>query len=351
MHGDSGLSLYLKNRQNRFWQNYGYHHGQVKLRNLPEVFAIESTNYCNLRCVMCPRGEPDIMERPLGNMSDDLFRKILGDIEFYKEPCWFHWFGEPLMHPRLFDQIALAKSQGIPDLGISTNATLLDADRAQAILDSGLDTILIAVDGATKDVYERIRISSTFTFERVCENVRQFLDLKKRLGRTRPATTLSIIVMEETKSQLDDFKRYWLAAGADEIIFKPYTTWGNQDTQFIQLAVSEIQETHRTQVRTNPCYHLWESVVIAWDGRVVPCCFDFDATVTLGDLKTHSLREVWNSQAYQDLRQKERDGENDSPLCRNCNQAPSIERNPVWPLPKQVARVAAALSIIENERN
>jgi len=345
MPGDAGLISYLKQRQNRFWQNYGYHHGQTKLRNLPEVFAIESTNHCNLRCVMCPRGEPDIMERPLGSMSDDLFGKILDEIEFYKEPCWFHWFGEPLMHPRLFEQIALAKRKGIPDLGISTNATLLDEARARSILDSGLDTILIAVDGATKDVYERVRISSTFTFERVYENVHRFLDLKKELGRTRPTTTLSIIVMDETKSQLEDFKRYWLAAGADEVIYKPFVTWGNQDSQFVQLAVPESQEGHRTQLRVNPCYHLWESVVIAWDGRVVPCCFDFDASVSLGDLKTQSLREVWNSQAYQSLRQKELEGRNDMPLCRNCNQAPSYLRNPLWPLPRQVAKAAAALGM------
>ena len=136
------------------------------------MFAIESTNHCNLRCVMCPRGEPDIMERSLGTMSDGLFQKILDDAKFFTDPCWFHWFGEPLMHPRLFEQIALAKSRGVPNLGISTNGTLLDAARSRAILDSPLDTLMIAVDGTSKEVYERIGISSTFTFEQVVENVR-----------------------------------------------------------------------------------------------------------------------------------------------------------------------------------
>src|SRR5713101_1362821 len=143
-------------RYNRFWRDYGYHHGKVKLRNLPEVFAIESTNYCNLRCVMCPRGEPDIMTRPLGHMSDALFRKVLDAADFFTEPCWFHWFGEPLMHPRLFEQIAYAKSRGVPNLGISTNATLLNAKRAEAVLQSPLDTIMIAIDGTRKEVYEKI---------------------------------------------------------------------------------------------------------------------------------------------------------------------------------------------------
>ena len=109
------------------------------------------------------------MERSLGTMPDGLFLKILDDAKFFTDPCWFHWFGEPLMHPRLFEQIALAKSRGVPNLGISTNGTLLDATRPRAILDSPLDTLMIAVDGTSKEVYERIRISSTFTFEEVVE--------------------------------------------------------------------------------------------------------------------------------------------------------------------------------------
>jgi radical SAM protein with 4Fe4S-binding SPASM domain len=79
---------------------------------------------------------------------------------------------------------------------------------------------------------------------------------------------------------------------------------------------------------------LWESVVIAWDGRVVPCCYDFDASVTLGDLKKQSLREIWNGEAYVAMRTKELNGCNDKSLCRNCNQAPGFRQNPAWPLPQ-----------------
>jgi radical SAM protein with 4Fe4S-binding SPASM domain len=323
---------------NRFWRDYGYHHGQVKLRNLPEVFAIESTNYCNLKCVMCPRGEPDIMTRPLGHMSDALFEKIFDDAKFYTDPCWFHWFGEPLMHPRLFEQIAYAKKRGVDNLGISTNATLLNSERAEAILQSPLDTIMIAIDGTSKEVYEKVRKSSSFTFERVCANVRDFLLLKKRYGKKTPHTILSIIVMEETKTQLAEFREEWTGLGADEILLKEYTTWANQSQEFIQLAPSEKRDHLAHARREFPCFFMWESVVIGWDGRVVPCCFDYDASVTLGDLNTQSLREIWNSERYVNLRRMELERRNDTPLCRNCNQAPGFARNPVWPLkPRQPA--------------
>src|SRR5580765_611584 len=133
---------------------------------------------------MCPRGEPDIMSRSVGHMDSALFEKILDDAVYFSSPCWFHWFGEPLMNPRLFEQIAVAK-RNVPNLGISTNATLLNAKNAQNILDSGLDTLLIALDGATKDVYEQVR-KGPFSFEEVRENVERFLALKG--GRTKPRT-------------------------------------------------------------------------------------------------------------------------------------------------------------------
>ena len=329
----------LQRSVNDFWREYGYHHGSTVLRNHPEVFAIESTNYCNLRCVMCPRGEPDIMERDLGNMSDELFQKILGEVKFYSNPCWFHWFGEPLMHPRLFEQIEYARTQGVRSLGISSNATLLTPERSQAILDSGLNTVMFAIDGTSKEVYEKIRISSTFTFEEVCSNVKEFLSRRKQLGRKKPHTILSIIVMEETKSQIEAFKDEWKRYGADEVIAKPYVNWANQDDQFVDLAVTESREELRQSARKFPCGYLWKSVVIAWDGRVLPCCYDYDATLPLGDLKSQTLQEVWNGEKYQQLRKNELGGCNTTALCRNCNQAPGTAINPLWPLPSPVTNL------------
>ena len=319
--------------RNRAWANYAYHRGETVVWSMPEVFAIESTNYCNLQCVMCPRGEPDLMDRRLGSMDDALFRRIIDETEFYTDPCWFHWFGEPLMHAGLFGQIEYAKRAGVPNLAISTNATLLGRKNAAAVLDSQLDRILIAVDGARKETYEAVRKSATFTFEEVRENIEQFLALKARRGQTTPHTTLSIIVMEDNKDQLDAFAAYWRARGADEIIYKPFSTWGNQTEDFASLAATEQRELLQRVLRPHPCRFLWESVVIAWDGRVVPCCLDYNASMVMGDLHTHTLAEIWNSERYVRFRELELAGKNRSPLCRNCSEAPGSKRNPSIPVP------------------
>jgi len=316
-------------RINNVLREHGYHHGRIRLLNQPAAFAIESTNRCNLRCVMCPRGEPDVMTRELGTMSDEVFTKVLDQARFYTDPCWFHWFGEPLLHPRLFDQIEMAKSRGVPNLGISTNGTLLDDRRATALLESPLDTLMIAIDGTTKDVYERIRISSQYEFEEVVENARSFLAQKRALSKSKPHTILSIIVMDETQAQLDEFQTFWEQAGADEILFKPFGGWGNQ---FDGLSIL-VEETKRVlQPREFPCKFLWESMVISWSGLVVPCCYDYDAKEVLGDVNHQTLNEIWNGEAYQRLRRNELGGCNDSSLCVNCEEAPGHKPQRLWPV-------------------
>jgi len=321
---------------NRAWREYEYHTGKTALRGMPDLFAIESTNYCNLKCIMCPRGEPDLMERKLGSMTDDVFKKTIDGWEYFAEPVWLHLFGEPLMHPRLFDQIEYARSVGVPNVGISTNATLLTKMNAAKLLDSGLDTIILSVDGHDKATYEKIRKSPAFTYEEVFANVSAFLELRRRMRRTKPHTIVQIIVMQENRAALDAFKTRWETAGADEVRFKKYTAWGNQADHgtFAELALDEAKARLRElSPRAHPCYYMWSSVVVTWDGRVVPCCFDYDAVAAMGDLRTQTLAEIWNGEKYQALRAAELAGTNDNALCRNCVEAPGFARDPSQPPP------------------
>lgn len=303
-----------KRQQNSYEQNKllakrDYNNRSLVLESKPEVFAIESTNYCNIKCVMCPRGEPDIMRRPLGHMSNAVLKRVIDQAEYFTQPVWLHWFGEPLMNPNLFRQIDIAK-QKVPNLGISTNATLLHEKNHMRILESQLDSIMIAIDGDTKEVYERVRKSARFTFEEVCANAEAFLARRELLGLKRPWVTLSIIVMDETEGDLERFKQHWEQRGADEVLFKPFANWGGQgSTTFDDLEVIG-QRAKLASPRAHPCKYLWESMVVTWDGRVVPCCFDFDAKLVLGDLKTQTMDEIWNGPAYIELRKAEVEGRN-----------------------------------------
>jgi radical SAM protein with 4Fe4S-binding SPASM domain len=315
-------------RENNFWSEYGYHHSETVLRNRPVVFAIEGTNYCNIKCVMCPRGEPDIMTRELGHMSTELLERIVNQADFFTEPAWLHWFGEPLMNPNIWEHIAIAKRK-VTNLGLSTNATLLTSENSDRLLRSGIDTVMVAIDGASKSVYENVRKSLRFSFEDVQANVEQFLSKKRARQQKTPLVYLSMIEMQETQPEFQDFYEYWRAMGADEVMLKPYGNWAGQDEEFNKLATLTDQTGFRTP-RAHPCKTLWQSLVIAWDGRVVPCCYDYDAKEVLGDLRFQTLDEIWNGPAYVSLRRRELAGRNNSPLCAYCTQAPGHQRDRNW---------------------
>jgi radical SAM protein with 4Fe4S-binding SPASM domain len=312
--------------ENKYLAESAYHRGDVVVRSRPVVFAIESTNFCNIKCVMCPRGEPDLMRRPLGHMSNELLERILDQAEFFAEPTWLHWFGEPLMNPNLFEHINIAKRK-IPNLGISTNATLLRADKQRSLLESPIDMIMIAVDGDTKETYESIRKSDRFGYEQVCSNVEEFLSAREQAGLHKAKVILSIIDMESSAGEMEAFRDHWLHRGADQVIFKPYVDWAGQNPDVFG-ALGRSNPTRSQSPRPFPCLFLWESLVIAWDGRVVPCCFDYDAKMPLGDLRTQTLEEIWNGPAYVALRKAELAGCNNSELCGNCTQAPWRARDP-----------------------
>mgnify|MGYP000979720874 CR=1 FL=1 len=173
------------------------------------------------------------------------------------------------------------------------------------------------------------RDESRFTFEKVRGQVERFLEMKRESGRTKPHTLMSIIVMDETANELEEFQRFWTACGADQVLFKPYVNWTGQEERFIDLATPG-QRAVLSSPRPHPCKLMWDGVVIAWDGRVVPCCYDFDAKPVMGNLNTQTLDEIWNGPAHVELRRRELAGENNCELCRNCGQAPGHERDQNW---------------------
>lgn len=274
-----------------------------KLLSFPQAVHIEITNRCNLACVMCPH---PTMERTQGQMSEELFRKIVAELAEHKlmlENVAVMGLGEPMLHTQFEDFVAIAARAGVPNLYVSTNGTAINDRRARRLVEeSGLDRVIISLDGATKETYEAVRIGGKF--EAVMENATRLLRVKRELGRRRPVVTLQILTMPQTRGEIDEFCRRWepeLGEG-DEILIKEVDTFGG--------LVDDIRiDAEREPPKRIPCRMLWKDISISWDGKITVCCKDVYYQLAVGDANTTSLREAWNAPKWNAFRKLHEKGE------------------------------------------
>jgi len=264
---------------------------------------------------MCPN--PAIPKNDLGFMDMDVYKNIIDQIQDYAAAVELLFAGESLLHKRIFEMIKYAKSKGI-QVVISTNGVLLNK-RKKDLLDSGLDRLNIAFDGYNKQTFDKIRVGADF--DKVLENTIDFLREKKRRKQANPLvvmTTLEVGLDEYTDidQQRDRFYSYFDGLPVDEFINKQPNTWGGY---FKDTSDFKHQELNKNEF--HPCSHLWTSLSIRWDGKVLPCCFDFFKEYVVGDTNKSTIDEIWNSKKMLKLREAMITGKNYTdlnPLCEDC---------------------------------
>jgi MoaA/NifB/PqqE/SkfB family radical SAM enzyme len=299
-----------KKFRNRMSIAASYFRHKAVLRGGPIEITLESTAKCNLYCPMCPR---HIYTFDNESMDLELYRKIVQDCKDYVEFIWPYGIGEPMIHPQIFEMIRINREAGIRT-GMSTNATLLEDKRADLLLDSGLDYVILAFDGATKESYEKYRVGATF--EKTRANILNFL--QRKLDRKSGIyVVLQMVLLKENTSEIDAYRKLWSINGVDEIRFK---------RDEIQIDGSRIPDGQLKGRRRNPCHLLWRGpLYVRYDGLAYPCCYMYDEP-PVGDLRQQSVMEVWNSAGMVKLREAHLTGNiTDYPVCQKCQAArPSL---------------------------
>ncbi len=293
-----------------------YETGQTKLVLPPDRLYIESTNICNLSCIMCPTGRKEQV-RKKGYMDFELFKSIVDEMAPWVQATTLHIWGEPLLHPKMFDMIAYCHKKGLRS-EISTNATLLNEERAKRILDAGLGAIYLCLDGMRPETYEQIRVNADY--EKTNQNIRRFIELKQAGGYRTPFVNLQIIEMEKTVGEVDEFVAAWRVPGVDRINVKPFDSWGGQIEDINALST----EAKPTAARY-ACPNLWYHTHIYWDGRIAMCDRDFNLAYDLGNVRSADgvvrVLENWNGPKMQELRRRHVQGETDSVSpCNTCTE-------------------------------
>jgi len=296
---------------------------------LPISISFEPTTSCNLRCPECPSGLR-AFTRPTGMLQKDFFRDTIDQLHRELFYLVFYFQGEPYLNPSFLDMVGYASSRKIYT-ATSTNAHYLSEANARRTVESGLDRLIISIDGTTQDVYQQYRVGGRL--DKVIEGAKNIVKAKKELKSKTPFVIFQFLVVRPNEHQVEEVKKLGAETGVDAVWFKTAQVYDYENDPNRLIPTIEKysryrkDEAGRVEVKNemhNHCWRLWHSPVISWDGLVVPCCFDKDAQHQLGDLKQRSFREIWQNGQYTEFRKKIMQGRRNIDICANCSEGTKV---------------------------
>lgn len=255
-----------------------------------KIFKInfECSNVCNASCIFCPH---DTMSRLKGEMSDELFHKIIKEGKEMGVKRYSPFFmGEPFIFPRIWDWLDYMEKEGVT-VALYTNGQTIDVDRI--VKYRNIDYLDFSINATTPETHKKIMRGPDF--KKVVENFNKARRLAPFMVRA------SFVTVEENKSEIEEFKKMF---GKTEVV--SFTNWAGDKHSPLGKSGKRI-----------PCWVLFHQMMILWDGTVVPCCSDYDGKQVLGNANKQSLKEIWDSYAW--MREKHTKLDFDIPVCKNCN--------------------------------
>ena len=295
----------------------------------PISVSFEPTTSCNLRCPECPSGLRSFT-RPTGMLQKDFFRETIDDIHQHLLYLIFYFQGEPYLNPEFLDMVKYASSKNIYT-ATSTNAHYITDEVAKKTVESGLDRLIISIDGTTQEVYQQYRVGGNLN--KVIEGAKKIVKWRKELNSKTPFIFFQFLVVKPNEHQLEEIKQLAKEIGVDEVRFKTaqvydYETDPNQlipnNEKYSRYKKDKDGEYKPKNKLVNRCWKLWHANVITWDGLVVPCCFDKDAMHQLGNIKNQSFKNIWNNSNYKQFRTELMKSRKNIDICSNCSEGASV---------------------------
>lgn len=296
----------------------------IHIKGTPAFASVEPTTACNLSCPECPAGTGKFF-RKKGNIKKEDFCNYIDKL--LPNLIWLNLYfqGEPFLHPQFMDMIAYAGKKNIYT-ATSTNGHFLTDENCKALIDAGLDRIVISIDGLDQETYQRYRRGGDVNT--VKDGVIRLVKHKAAQRSKKPYIILQSLLLKSNENQLIALKNWWKETGADELQLKKAQFYdfyeGNQlmpDNQ----SVSRYRKVDEGKFVINSklpdyCKRLWFTVVITWDGELVPCCFDKDAAFSYGNISSGSLNEIWKGEKSINFRKRVFSNRKSIPICCNCSE-------------------------------
>lgn len=295
----------------------------------PFMLMIEPTNICNLRCPLCITGSK-LMTRDDGLMDIDRFKRLIDEMSPYVMHLTLWSQGEPFVNRKFCDMVEYASSKGMKTM-TSTNGHFL-TDNAERIVRSGLDTLIVAVDGATQETYEKYRVNGKF--EKVYNGLKAVAEQKKKLKSKTPEIELQFIVMKHNEHEEGRIRELARETGVQVLSFKTAQVYtAEQALEFLpenekyrRYELTAVGEIKTKITERNFCRWVMLCPVINWDGTVSPCCFDKNADYPLGNVfNDGGMKAVWKGKRYAEFRQQILKRRRDIPICTNCSEGLEVD--------------------------
>jgi len=324
------LSLYKIYNYNKLLASYFYskllkqnHHNA-----LPFALSIEPTTSCNLRCPQCPSGLRQFT-RPTGMLDPEMFKKFVSQIKKHVHSLTFYFQGEPYLNPEFLKMVRTASDNNLYTI-TSTNAHYLTDEISKQTIKSGLDEIIISIDGTSQEIYEQYRVGGQL--DKVLTGAQNIIKWKKELKSRKPYVVFQFVAFRSNEHQVNDIKKLGKDMGADIVRIKTAQIYDFENSQDMipkneELSRYKKNSSGKWEIKNgllNQCWRMWQACVITWDGKIVPCCFDKDAKYQLGDLANNTFKEIWFSEPYHAFRQSILKSRKEIDICTNCTEGTKV---------------------------
>jgi radical SAM protein with 4Fe4S-binding SPASM domain len=281
------------------------------LRSLPYAAKIEASAFCHLKCAWCSfgQGEGGTHTRDM-MMPLDRFKQLIDSLSDSLMIASLSRVGEALLHPDITKMIAYCTEKNIGTEFPTTFSVKMDENRIEELVTGGLDHLIVSIDGTTQDVYETYRKGASL--DRVLKNVSMLLKTRERLKSKDPLLEFKFIIFDHNRHQLKDAEKL-----AGDLGFDKFSTVLDNSSQRTMQHMRDVRESHLSKKQA--CYWLWNTLIVAWDGTVYPCC---NREVVMGNVFETDLRALWNNEKFQKMRRffKTHEIDDDTRVCFRCMQ-------------------------------
>jgi len=293
---------------------------------LPPIVMIEITNFCNLKCPLCPSGTGQL-NRPRGYMSFETFKKIVDEVHQYAFMLILWNQGEPFLNKDFLKMCSYASSKNLLLL-VSTNANYIPDP--EGVVKAGIDRIIISADGATQETYNRYRVNGNL--ENVINNVKNIVEAKKNKLAKLPKIIWQFIVMKHNEHEINEIRKITQEIGVDTLQLKTVQIYSKDDIynflpnnpKYRRYKITNNDFELKYGIK-NKCRRLWTQPVVNWDGEVAVCCFDKDNDYKIGNINNTSLAELWTSSRFTKFRDIILKNRSSIEICRNCGEGVSLK--------------------------